>query len=328
MPEIKKALITGITGSGGSYLAEYIINNHPEAEVHGISRWHSTTSNKNLESIANKVKVHECDLNDFSSVQRVLKEVNPDTIFHLAAHANVKSSWETPLSVMQNNILGTANLLEVIHINGLDPIFQMCSTSEVYGQVDPKNIPIKEECPISVNNPYAVSKLAQEQLGLVYYKRNDRSLKIITTRMFSYINPRRKDVFATSFAMQVARIEQGLQKILLHGNLDSTRTMIDVRDVTESYWLATTKGKPGEIYNIGGEQTITVGEFLDVLKKYAKCEIPSQINPKLLRPVDVTLQIPDTSKFRNETGWKQKYSFDDSVQYLLDYCREEVQKQK
>jgi len=328
MPEIKKALITGITGSGGSYLAEYIINNHPEAEVHGISRWHSTTSNKNLESIANKVKVHECDLNDFSSVQRVLKEVNPDTIFHLAAHANVRSSWETPLSVMQNNILGTANLLEVIHINGLDPIFQMCSTSEVYGQVDPKNIPIKEECPISVNNPYAVSKLAQEQLGLVYYKRNDRSLKIITTRMFSYINPRRKDVFATSFAMQVARIEQGLQKILLHGNLDSTRTMIDVRDVTESYWLATTKGKPGEIYNIGGEQTITVGEFLDVLKKYAKCEIPSQINPKLLRPVDVTLQIPDTSKFRNETGWKQKYSFDDSVQYLLDYCREEVQKQK
>jgi len=326
MPEIKKALITGITGSGGSYLAEYIINNHPEAEVHGISRWHSTTSNKNLESIANKVKVHECDLNDFSSVQRVLKEVNPDTIFHLAAHANVRSSWETPLSVMQNNILGTANLLEVIHINGLDPIFQMCSTSEVYGQVDPKNIPIKEECPISVNNPYAVSKLAQEQLGLVYYKRNDRSLKIITTRMFSYINPRRKDVFATSFAMQVARIEQGLQKILLHGNLDSTRTMIDVRDVTESYWLATTKGKPGEIYNIGGEQTITVGEFLDVLKKYAKCEIPSQINPKLLRPVDVTLQIPDTSKFRNETGWKQKYSFDDSVQYLLDYCREEVQK--
>ena len=328
MPEIKKALITGITGSGGSYLAEYIINNHPEAEVHGISRWHSTTSNKNLESIANKVKVHECDLNDFSSVQRVLKEVNPDTIFHLAAHANVRSSWETPLSVMQNNILGTANLLEVIHINGLDPIFQMCSTSEVYGQVDPKNIPIKEECPISVNNPYAVSKLAQEQLGLVYYKRNDRSLKIITTRMFSYINPRRKDVFATSFAMQVARIEQGLQKILLHGNLDSTRTMIDVRDVTESYWLATTKGKPGEIYNIGGEQTITVGAFLDVLKKYAKCEIPSQINPKLLRPVDVTLQIPDTSKFRNETGWKQKYSFDDSVQYLLDYCREEVQKQK
>ena len=328
MPEIKKALITGITGSGGSYLAEYIINNHPEVEVHGISRWHSTTSSKNLESIVNKVKVHECDLNDFSSVQRVLKNIKPDTIFHLASHANVRASWETPLSVMQNNIIGTANLLEAIHLNGLDPIIQICSTSEVYGQVDPKNIPINEDCPISVNNPYAVSKLAQDQLGKVYSKRSDRPLKIITTRMFSYINPRRKDVFATSFAMQVARIEQGLQKILLHGNLDSTRTMIDVRDVTESYWLATTKGKPGEIYNIGGEQTITVGEFLDVLKKYAKCEIPSQTDPKLLRPVDVTLQIPDTSKFRNETGWKQKYSFDESVEYLLSYCREEAQKQK
>ncbi len=262
MDENKKALITGIAGSGGSYLAEYIVRNHPEVEVHGIVRWHSTTSNKNLNEIKDKIHIYECDLNDFSSVSSTLKKVKPDYIFHLASHANVRASWDTPLGVMQNNIMGTANLLEAIHSLGLDPIIQICSTSEVYGQVDPKNIPIKEDCPISVNNPYAVSKLAQDQLGAVYSKRADRPLKVITTRMFSYINPRRADLFATSFAMQVARIEKGLQKELLHGNLNSTRTMIDVRDAMESYWIATTKGKYGEVYNIGGDKVITVGNFL------------------------------------------------------------------
>ena len=127
--------------------------------------------------------------------------------------------------------------------------------------------------------------------------------------------------------MQVARIEAGLQKELLHGNLDSTRTLIDVRDAMESYWIATTKGKPGEVYNIGGKTIIKVGEFLDVLKKLAKCPIPSRVDPSLLRPTDVTLQIPDTSKFENETGWKPRYSFEESVAFLLEHCRSEVKKE-
>ncbi len=153
-------------------------------------------------------------------------------------------------------------------------------------------------------------------------------MKIVITRMFSYLNPKRPDLFATSFALQVARIEQGLQKELLHGNLDSTRTLLDVRDAMESYWVATTKGRPGEAYNIGGPTTITVREFLDLLKKMAKCEIPSRVNPELLRPVDVTLQIPDTSKFEQETGWKPRYSFEESVNHLLEHCRRAVEKEK
>ena len=142
--------------------------------------------------------------------------------------------------------------------------------------------------------------------------------------MFAYLNPRRSDLFATSFAMQVARIEAGLQKELLHGNLDSTRTLIDVRDAMESYWVASTKGRAGEIYNIGGKTIIKVGEFLEVLKKLAKVEIPSRVDSALLRPADVTLQIPNTSKFENETGWKPKYSFEESVNHLLNHCRNEV----
>jgi len=324
--EIKKVLITGIAGSGGSYLAEYIVEKHPEVEVHGISRWHSTSSQINLEKIKNSISVHECDLNDFSSILRVLDKVKPDAIFHLASYANVRAAFDTPLAIIQNNIMGTANLLEAVHHSKLDPIIQICSTSEVYGQVDPKDVPIKETCPINPVNPYAVSKLAQDALGYTYFKSYD--MKIIRTRMFAYLNPRRKDLFATSFSTQVARIEEGLQPILLHGNLDSTRTLIDVRDAMESYWIATTKGKPGEIYNIGGITVIKVGEFLEVLKKLAKVPIESKVDPNLLRPTDVTLQIPDTSKFENETGWKPKYSFQESVEYLLNHCRNEVKKEK
>ena len=321
----KKVLITGISGSGGSYLAEYILENHP-VEVHGISRWHSTASGKNLENIADEIKVHECDLADFSSIQRVLKKIYPDIIFHLASDANVRASWDKPLSVIQNNIMGTANLLEAIHCNNISPVILMCSTSEVYGQVDPKNVPINESCPLNPANPYAVSKLAQDKLGMVYFMRADNPLNVITTRMFSYLNPRRKDLFATAFATQVAKIEIGLQKELLHGNLDSTRTIIDVRDAMESYWVAAEKGRAGEVYNIGGEKVITVGEFLEVLKKNAHCEIPSRADKSLFRPKDVTLQIPDTTKFRNETGWEPRYSFEESVKYLLECCRNDVKR--
>lgn len=320
--KFKKTLITGISGSGGSYLAEYIVENHPETKVCGISRWHSTTSNKNLESISNKIEIYEADLNDLSSVTRVLEKEQPDCIFHLASHANVRACFDSPIAVLNNNIIGTANLFESIRLSKINPMIQLCSSSEVYGQVDPKNVPIKEDCPLNPSSPYAVSKLAQDFLGYTYFKNYD--MKVIRTRMFSYLNPRRSDLFATSFAKQVARIEQGLQEELLHGNLDSTRTIIDVRDAMKSYWVAVERGKPGEIYNIGGEKIIKVGEFLDILKKLAKCEIPSRVNPDLLRPTDVTLQIPDTTKFRKETGWRPKYSFEESVDFLLKYCREEV----
>ncbi|MBR9705307.1 GDP-mannose 4,6-dehydratase [Candidatus Pacearchaeota archaeon] len=325
MEDKKKVLITGISGSGGSYLAEYLVNNHPELEVRGITRWHSTTSQNNLSDIQDKVKIFECDLTDLSSVVRTLRKTEPDYIFHLAAHANVRACFDIPLSVLNNNIMGTANLFEGIRLSDIDPKIMMCSTSEVYGQVDPKNVPINESCPIQPVNPYAVSKLTQDALSYTYFL--NYGMKVIRTRMFAYLNPKRYDLFATSFARQVAKIELGLQKELLHGNLDSTRTIIDVRDAMEAYWYAIDKGKLGEVYNMGGNTVIKVGEFLDVLKKLAKTDIPSRVNPDLLRPTDVTLQIPDVSKFKEHTGWVPKYSFEDSVNHLLEFSRKSIKKE-
>ena len=321
--EFKRALITGISGSGGSYLAEYICENQPQVELHGLSRWHSTTSSDNLHNVRDKVTVHECDLNDFSSTFTAIQNAKPDVIFHLAAHANVKASFTTPLAVLQNNIMGTANLYEAIRLADCDPVVQLCSTSEVYGQVLPEEVPITEENPQRPSSPYAVSKTAQDQLGYTYFRSYD--MKVIRTRMFAYLNPRRTDLFATAFTRQVARIEAGLQDELLHGNLESVRTILDVRDAMESYWVAAMKCEPGEVYNIGGTKSLKVGEYLDILKSLASKPIKSRVNPDLLRPADVTLQIPKTDKFFEATGWQPKYDFESSVEYMLNYWRNRVE---
>lgn len=323
--KFRKIVITGITGSGGSYLADHIADNHQGTAIHGISRWHSTASAKNLAASRSRVTLHECDLLDFKSVLDVLRRVKPDGIFHIASHANVRASFATPLAVLNNNIMGTANLFEAVRSAGLDPVIQLCSTSEVYGQVQKKDVPITEECRFRPASPYAVSKAAQDMLGHTYFA--NYGMKVIRTRMFAYLNPRRADLFATSFAMQVARIEAGLQKTLLHGNLDSTRTLIDVRDAMGSYWAAMSRCEFGEAYNIGGTTVIKVGEFLELLKKLARCPIPSKADKNLFRPTDVTLQIPDVSKFRRATGWKPRYSFRESVAFLLEHCRAEVSRE-
>ena len=316
---MKRALITGIAGSGGSHLAEYLVDNE-EIDVHGVSRWHSTTSNKNLKRIRDKVTLHECDLNDLSATIRALEASKPDYIFHLAAHANVHVCFSNPIAVLQNNINNTINLFEAIRIVGLDPIIQFCGTSEVYGNVDKENTPITENHPIQPVNIYAVSKLTQEKIASSYY--HSYGMKVILTRMFAYINPRRADIFSSAFAQKIVEIERGERDVLTHGNLDSVRTLIDVRDAMETYWIACQKCEYGTPYNIGGLNILTVGDFLEQLKKQSTVPISSMVDKELLRPVDVTLQVPDTTKFVNATGWTPRYSLQDSIDFLLNYYRD------
>ena len=318
--KITKVLITGIAGSGGSHLAEYIANNHPEVEIHGLA--YSRSTRLNLKTLGNKIVRHEADLMDFGSVFSVLDKVRPDAIFHLAAFANVRASFLTPNTYLSNNILGTSNLFEAIRTTQLDPIIQLCSSSEVYGQIDPNDVPIKENAPLRPVSPYAVSKAAQDLLGWSYYA--SYQMRIIRTRMFTYLNPRRSDLFASSFAKQVAWIERDLQKELSHGNLDSVRTIIDVRDAMHAYWLTVLHCRPGEAYNIGGNTVMKVSDFLDQLITLSKANIKIRCDPNLLRPADVTLQIPCIEKFSNETGWKPQYSFEESMINLLEYWREKA----
>jgi len=313
---MKKALITGINGSGATYLAEHLqtISN---IQIQGISRWH--TDRKIKSGVFSKIQMFECDLTDLGSIIRTLEVAQPDYIFHLASNANVKLSFTTPISVFNNNVNGTLNLLEALRILNQKPMIQFCGTSEVYGQVRPDEIPIKESQSIDPVNVYAISKLTQEKLVKSYFRSYD--IPCVITRAFGYINPRRPDIFSSAFAKQIVDIENGKQDILYHGNLDSIRTLLDVRDIVEAYWIAAQKCEIGEAYNIGSTVPVRVGDFLEELKRQAKCKIVSKEDPNLLRPVDVTLQIPSVDKFYQKTNWTPKYNLEDSVKLLLDFYR-------
>ena len=312
---MKKALITGINGSGATYLAEHLLT-ISDIQIQGISRWHT---DRKIKSGFSKIQMFECDLTDLGSVIRTLEIAQPDYIFHLASNANVKLSFTTPISVFNNNVNGTLNLLEALRILNQKPMIQFCGTSEVYGQVRPDEIPIKESQSIDPVNVYAISKLTQEKLVKSYYK--SYNIPCVITRSFGYINPRRPDIFSSAFAKQIVDIENGKQDILYYGNLDSVRTLLDVRDIVEAYWVSAEKCDLGEAYNIGSTVPVRVGYFLEELKKQAKCKIVSKEDPNLLRPVDVTLQIPSVDKFYEKTNWKPKYTLEDSVKLLLDYYR-------
>jgi len=327
--KFKKVLITGITGFVGSHLAEYILKEHKDIKIYGLVRWRSPKDN--IYKILDKINLCYGDLEDYSSIEKILSDLKPDAIFHLAAQSYVDFSFLSPMSTLQTNIIGTANLLEVVKILKLkeryDPVIHVCSTSEVYGQVKKDEIPIKETNSLRPASPYAVSKVGEDMLALQYFL--SWKLKTIRTRMFTHEGPRRGEVFAPSnFAKQVAAIESGKQKnIVMVGNLESVRTFMDVRDAVKAYWLLVNKCTPGEVYNIGGVETMTIGDMLNKLIGFSKKKnIEIKIDPKRLRPSDVTLQIPSVEKFTQQTGWKPNIRFDQTLKDMLDYWRDYYKK--
>jgi len=325
MKKIRQVLITGITGFVGSHLAEYILKNHPQVKIYGLVRWRSPKDN--IFNILGKINLVYGDLEDFPSILQILREHKPDVIFHLAAQSYVDFSFVAPISTLSTNVIGTANLLEAIKQLKLkykyDPVVHVCSSSEVYGQVKKSEIPITEENPLRPASPYAVSKVAEDMLAYQYFL--SWKIKTIRTRMFTHEGPRRGEVFAPSnFAKQIAAIEAGIQKPVINvGNLNSIRTFMDVRDAVFAYWLLVEKCAPGEVYNIGGVETMTVGQMLDKLIKLSKLKvIKIRVDPKRLRPSDVTLQIPSVDKFRKATGWKAEIPFEKTLGDMLNYWRD------
>lgn len=320
-----KILITGITGFVGSHLADYVLANYPEVEIYGLVRWRSPMDNL-VHIPPNRLKLYYGDLIDLGSLIRTLGEATPEIIFHLAAQSYVKTSFEAPVDTLQTNVIGTTNLLEAVRLTQINPVIHICSSSEVYGQVREDEVPIKEDCPFRPASPYAVSKVAEDMVAFQYWL--SYGVKTIRTRMFTHTGPRRGKVFAESaFARQIALIEKKKQEPVLRvGNLDSIRTFSDVRDAVKAYWLLVNKCRPGDVYNIGGDRTMKVGEMLDLLLDFSpvKGRVDIKVDPKLLRPSDVTLQIPDCSKFKSETGWKVQIPFEQTLEDMLNYWRERV----
>lgn len=345
-----RVLITGITGMAGSHLAEYLLGQG--FQVFGTYRWRSRM--ENLDDLAAGGRLNlmgdngpvvygegllrlveerqqpeaanliEADLTDAVSMRRVVGAVRPDRIFHLAAQSFVPTSWNAPTNTLTTNIIGQVQLLEAVREAGINPRIHVAGSSEEYGMVYPHELPIKESNPLRPLSPYAVSKVAQEMLAIQYHY--SYGLCCVVTRAFNHEGPRRGHVFVTSnLARQIARIEKGQQPPLIRiGDVTVERDWTDVRDVVRAYHLVLEKGKPGEVYNIGRGESMTVKAMLEILLSLSRVPIQVEHDPARLRPSDVRLLRADCSKFKAETGWEPQIPFKQTLQDLLDYWRARV----
>ncbi len=325
----KKVLITGITGFAGSHLADLILEKG-EYELYGFKRWH-LSSMRNVRHIVDKVTWFDVDVTDPIGCKKALDKIRPDYIFHLAAESFVSPSWDHPSHYMDVNYMGTVNMLEAMKELGLkETRILLPGSGEEYGEIYEHEVPITEETVLRPVNPYAVTKVAQDLIGFVYYK--SFGLNVVRTRAFNHEGPRRHHVFGIAwYAYQVARIEAGLQEAVIRtGHTSDRRNFTHIRDLVTAYFMAMEKCQAGELYLIGSEDESRIFTFQEVAEKLAKMStvqgITTQVDQQFVRPTSVPRLIGDCSKFGNLTGWKPEISFDQTLQDILDYWRDYVKK--
>ncbi len=314
-----RVLITGISGFVGSVLANHLLSSGSGSslELHGTIH----RADSRIQELRDQLHLHKGDLRNPSWIDQVVADVKPDFVFHLAAWSDVRASWDQPWAVYELNIGCQLNLLEALRRHTPDARVLVVASSEVYGLIEPEDLPLDESTPLRPNSPYGISKVAQDLMAQQYWY--NYGLSTVRVRSFNHIGPGQSDSFvASAFARQIAEIEAGMQQpVLKVGNLEAERDYTDVRDMVSAYWLALQHGEPGEVYNIGSGSSIPVRELLNVLLKLSTIEISVEQDPARLRPSDVSRFVCDPRKFSKKTGWAPSISTRDSLKAVLDYWR-------
>ncbi len=310
-----RALITGVGGFAGSYLAEALAA-LPDVEV-----WGCDVNGERRPYHPPALKLLTADLCNPAEALAIVEQCRPDRIYHLAAQAFVGDSWGDPWRTLEINLRSQVNLFQAVRAAHLEPRILVVSSAEVYGRVSAEALPVDESCPLSPDSPYGVSKAGQDLLGLQYYQ--SYGLHVVRVRPFNHIGPRQNPRFvAPAFASQVAAIEAGRQPpVLKVGNLSVRRDMTDVRDMVEAYGLALEHGAPGEVYNLGTGHSHSMQELLDVLLSLSPVPIRAEVDPARLRPPLTPDLVCNASRFRAITGWNPRIPFAQSLKDLLEYER-------
>jgi len=314
-----RALITGVSGFVGSHLAEYLLYNtdwRVAGTVYGPVN--------NVAHLKDQVAIYPAELSQRKVVTDLLQETRPNYVFHLAAQPSAALSRRDPWFTLENNIRVQLNILDVVAELDLESRVLVVGSSEEYGRVRPDDLPIDEDTPLRPMTPYAVSKIAQDYLGLQYYL--SHGVATIRVRPFNHMGPRQSKGFvAPDFASQIAEIEAGLHPPEVSvGALDVSRDLSDVRDIVRGYYLALTQGEPGEVYNLGSEREHTTRALLQALISLTKLDVRIVQDPERLRPSDVPRVVADCRKLRARTGWRAEIPFEQSLRDLLDYWRGQV----
>ncbi len=281
-----------------------------------------------MAALGDAVSLYRVDLLDYAHVLSLLEQVQPQAIYHLAARASVGASWENPAATLHNNIIAQLNVLQACIQLQIRPRVLVVASADEYGRVRPEDLPVDEETPLRPVNPYAVSKVTQDYMGLQYQL--SHGLSVVRVRPFNHSGPRQETGFVIpDFCSQIARIEAGLQAPMMRvGNLEAQRDLHDVRDTVHAYQLALEHGQPGDVYNVGAGQAYAVREILERLLALARTPISIELDPARMRPSDVPRIVSDCTKLRRLTGWEPSFALEQTLQDTLAYWRERIRQQE
>ncbi len=313
-----RALITGIGGFVGRHLGQHLAEQGDS--VCGLGRPADSGE-------AATGRMFAADLTDRAAVEQIVREVQPEAVYHLAAQSSPAESLGDPWATIGNNLLAQINLFEALLAANLRPRVLVVGSSDEYGRVDPADVPTHEGVALRPLTPYAVSKVGQDMMGFQYFAQH--GLPVIRVRPFNHTGPGHDARFVIpGLARQLAQIEaEEREPVLRVGNLNVERDFTDARDMVRAYRLALVAGVPGEVYNLGRGRSVRIADMVDEL--IALCRVPVQIrvDPALLRPTDIPRQEADTRKFTELTGWQPLIPWHTTLSDTLDYWRSRVSKE-
>jgi GDP-4-dehydro-6-deoxy-D-mannose reductase len=308
-------LVTGCGGFIGSSLAEFLLSQG----CHVVGTIHRET--RHITHLSDCLTVRRCDITDRPILVEIVRETDPDFVFHLAAEDLILSSWDDPEETFRVNVLGTLSLLEAIRRAGVDATVQIAGSSAEYGPPGPEELPIAETHELRPKSPYAVSKTTAVTLGHLYALRYE--MRVHSIRPFQFIGPGKYPDACSEFARRIVEIERGRSEELHVGNLEVVRDLLDVRDGVRAMWLVAQSARSGDVYNIAAGLGYRIREVLERLLALASMKVGVREDHTRFRPLDASVIVGDNKKIR-ELGWQPECPLEDTLARILDYWRQSL----
>jgi len=311
-----RAFVTGADGFVGQWLVRALLDRADD--VSATMRGEEPALTTLDPAMSRRVRWHRADIRDRNALAAALAEERPDAVFHLAAQSLAAASFDRPEETIETNVMGTVALLEACHAAAAGAVVLFAGSSEVYGTVDPAELPLKESAPLRPHSPYAASKVAAEAIALQYARTGWQ--RVVATRSFNHTGPGQSPAFAVpSFAKQIAGAASGEgARVLKVGNLSAQRDFTDVRDVVEAYRQLVARGASGRVYNVCSGRAVSMRQIVDDLLKIAGVDLAIEEDATKLRPVDAPIIYGDASAVQRDTSWQPQIPL---VRTLTDVYR-------
>lgn len=313
-----RLLITGFTGFVSQHFLALLNKEEPDSVVLGIDKKSPEFNFSDYDNLS--ISFENIDLLNRSATDKILDSFQPEYILHLASVSSVAQSWHTPLDSFVNNTNIFLNLVEQIRLKKSKCRILSVGSSEEFGEVTEKELPLTEEHPLKPVSPYAVARVSQEMLSKIYA--DGFSLDIVMTRSFNHIGPGQRDVFViSSFAKQLVQLakSKSADNTITTGNLSVIRDFVDVRDVVKAYYLLFKKGRSGEVYNICSGKGIVLKDIIYKMSELLGLKINTEVNPQLVRPNENKKVIGSYQKIKEELGWQPEIEIEKSLADIINY---------